>query len=245
VLFEGAELYRVEGKKQETLDKYGHGTPNDWLEKNVYTRYSARGILLMLAIDILLFGLPGITMWAVQMMWIPFFAAGVINGIGHFWGYRNYETPDTSRNVVPWGILIGGEELHNNHHTFASSAKLSVKWWEFDVGWLYIRLLQAVGLAKVREQQGDLQTDADKTQIDKDTLSALVTHRFQLMDRYWREVVLPVFQDEKCKANETSQQNLFRHGRKLLVLEDMMINDKTKSRLQALIKDSTAFTYLA
>ncbi|MCW5616357.1 MAG: fatty acid desaturase, partial [Rhodocyclaceae bacterium] len=141
VLWQGAELYREEAQNQETLDRYGHGTPNDWLERNIYERNTV-GIALMLVIDVVLFGAVGLTIWAVQMAWIPFWAAGVVNGVGHFWGYRNYDCADAATNLVPWGILIGGEELHNNHHSFATSAKLSARWYEFDIGWMYIRILE-------------------------------------------------------------------------------------------------------
>lgn len=151
VLLRGAELYKIEAAKQETLDKFGHGTPDDWMERNIYSKFSWQGVGLMLIIDVFLFGGIGATVWAVQMLWIPITAAGVINGIGHFWGYRNYDCEDASTNIVPWGILIGGEELHNNHHTYATSAKLSNKWYEFDIGWMYICALSSLGLAKVKK----------------------------------------------------------------------------------------------
>ena len=150
VLFEGAELYRMEAKNEETLLRYGRGTPNDWIERNLYSHYCKTGIGMLLLVDIILFGWIGITVWAVQMMWIPFFAAGIINGVGHYWGYRNFNTPDNSRNIFPWGILIGGEELHNNHHENGSSAKFSSRWWEFDIGWMYIKILEFFGLATVK-----------------------------------------------------------------------------------------------
>ena len=149
VLFKGAKLYRIEARNTATLKKYGHGTPDDWLERNLYSKHDTLGIGIMLAIDIFLFGPIGLIMWGVQMVWIPFFAAGVINGVGHYWGYRNFASNDTSTNIVPWGILIGGEELHNNHHAYVTSAKLSNKWWEFDIGWVYIRALEILGLATV------------------------------------------------------------------------------------------------
>ena len=157
VLWQGAELYRAESRNVETLDKYGLGTPDDWIERNVYTRFSWQGVGLMLAVNLVLFGPIGATIWAVQMAWIPFFAAGVINGIGHYWGYRNYAAADTSRNIVPWGILIGGEELHNNHHAYGSSAKFSSRWWELDIGWLYVRTLSALKLATIRKVAPKLQ----------------------------------------------------------------------------------------
>jgi stearoyl-CoA desaturase (delta-9 desaturase) len=151
VLLEGAELYRAESKNAQTMEKYGHGTPDDWLEHKLYSKYSALGISMMLIIDLALFGILGLSVWAVQMLWIPITAAGIINGIGHYWGYRNYDCNDAATNVFPLGILIGGEELHNNHHTFGTSAKLSSKWYEFDIGWMYIRILESCGLAKVKK----------------------------------------------------------------------------------------------
>jgi len=150
VLLEGYELYAKEAANEETLRRYGKGTPNDWIELNLYSRFPNLGIIIMLVVNVVLFGPIGITMWAVQMVWIPIMAAGVINGVGHYWGYRNKETPDASKNVLPWGILIGGEELHNNHHAYPVSAKLSLKWYEFDIGWFYIRILETIGLAHVR-----------------------------------------------------------------------------------------------
>ncbi len=183
VLWEGAELYQIEAKNQETLDRYGHGTPDDWLERNVYTRNEI-GIGLMLVINLVLFGPMGLTIWAVQMMWIPLFAAGVINGIGHYWGYRNFDCADASRNLVPWGILIGGEELHNNHHSFATSAKLSARWYEFDIGWMYIRLLQFVGLATPKKVIPLPKFGAARQVPDGEMLSVIITHRYDVMTRY-------------------------------------------------------------
>ena len=151
VLLEGAELYRAEAKVAETLEKYGHGTPDDWMERNVYSRHSAMGVALMMIINIALFGPIGLTIWAVQMAWMPIMAAGIINGVGHYWGYRNFACEDASTNILPWGILIGGEELHNNHHAYGTSARLSNKWYEFDIGWLYIKLMTYVGLATIRK----------------------------------------------------------------------------------------------
>lgn len=156
VLFAGTELYRVEAKNKETLAQYGQGTPDDWLERNLYSHHCKIGIGTLFIVDITLFGMIGITVWAIQMMWIPFFAAGVINGVGHYWGYRNFETHDNSTNIFPWGILIGGEELHNNHHQFASSAKFSNEWWEFDIGWLYIKLLEWMNLARVKRVHSEI-----------------------------------------------------------------------------------------
>ncbi len=181
VLFEGTELYRREAKDTATLERYGHGTPDDGLERHLYAKRSGRGIGLMLIIDLLLFGPIGLTLWAVQMLWVPFFAAGVINGIGHSWGYRNFATNDTSKNIVPWGFLICGEELHNNHHAYATSAKLSSQWWEFDLGWLYIRALETLGLAGVRRMAPKIRFDPTKRRCDAGTVMAVITHRYQVL----------------------------------------------------------------
>ncbi|HUN93134.1 MAG TPA: fatty acid desaturase [Burkholderiaceae bacterium] len=188
VLWTGAELYMAEAKNNETLQRYGHGTPNDWLEHHVYSRFTWHGVALMLGIDLILFGIGGLAVWAIQMIWIPFFAAGVINGIGHFWGYRNFECVDASTNISPWGILIGGEELHNNHHTHPTSAKLSSKWYEFDLGWTYIRILQAVGLAKVLRVAPVPRVVEPARRVDLDTLQAVIANRYDLLARYTREL---------------------------------------------------------
>ena len=184
VMWRGAELYKEEAAKPETLAKYGLGTPDDWLERNVYSRFSWQGVGLMLAIDLMLFGALGLAIWGVQMLWIPFWAAGVVNGIGHYWGYRNFAPSDTSTNIVPWGIVIGGEELHNNHHAYGSSAKFSSRWWEFDLGWLYIRTLSAVRLATVRKVAPKLQFAGPKPTPDLVTLQAVITHRYAVATSY-------------------------------------------------------------
>ncbi len=188
VLTEGAELYRVETKNLDTLARYGHGTPDDWLERNLYTRFSWQGVGLMLVVNVALFGVIGLTIWAVQMAWIPITAAGIINGLGHYWGYRNFEAVDASTNVSPWGILIGGEELHNNHHTYPTSAKLSVKPYEFDIGWLYIRCLEIIGLAKVRKTVPLLVLGDVKPVADEKTLEAIIAHRYEVMATFAREM---------------------------------------------------------
>jgi stearoyl-CoA desaturase (delta-9 desaturase) len=186
VLLQGSELYRAEAANAETLAKYGHGTPNDWLERNVYARFTFHGVAVMLITDVALFGAIGATVWAVQMLWIPVTAAGIINGLGHWWGYRNFEAPDASTNVSPIGLIIGGEELHNNHHTYPTSAKLSVKPYEFDIGWGYIRALQLLGLATVRKVPPRLELGAIKSVADDKTLEALIANRYEVMARYAR-----------------------------------------------------------
>ncbi len=188
VLLTGSELYRAESKVQDTLDKYGHNTPDDWLERNLYTRFSWQGVGLMLIINLALFGAIGATIWAVQMAWIPITAAGIINGIGHYWGYRNFEAADASTNISPWGIIIGGEELHNNHHTYPTSAKLSVKPFEFDIGWGYIRMLEMVGWAKVRKTAPQLKLGAMKPVADAKTLEAIIANRYEVMAKYARNL---------------------------------------------------------
>jgi stearoyl-CoA desaturase (delta-9 desaturase) len=188
VLLEGAELYRAESKNLETMQKYGHGTPDDWIERNLYTKYSWQGVALLLILNVILFGAKGITVWAVQMLWIPITAAGIINGIGHYWGYRNYDCPDASTNIFPWGILIGGEELHNNHHTFGTSAKLSSKWYEFDIGWMYIRMMEIIGLAKVKKVAPEPKFAEAKHTIDMETLQAVIANRYDVMAKYTRSL---------------------------------------------------------
>jgi stearoyl-CoA desaturase (delta-9 desaturase) len=188
VFWQGAELYRAECKNLDTLSRYGHGTPDDWIERNLYTRFSWQGVGLMLIIDVALFGVLGLSVWAVQMAWIPITAAGIINGIGHYWGYRNFEAVDASTNVSPWGILIGGEELHNNHHTYPTSAKLSVKPYEFDIGWLYIRCMEMVGLAKVRKTPPQLVLGAVKPVADEHTLEGIIAHRYEVMATFAKEM---------------------------------------------------------
>jgi stearoyl-CoA desaturase (delta-9 desaturase) len=188
VLTEGAELYRAETKNLDTLARYGHGTPDDWIERNLYTRFSWQGVGVMLVINVALFGVIGLTIWAVQMAWIPITAAGIINGLGHYWGYRNFEAADASTNVSPWGILIGGEELHNNHHTYPTSAKLSVKPYEFDIGWLYIRCLEMAGLAKVRKTSPHMVLGMVKPVADEQTLEAIIANRYEVMATFAREM---------------------------------------------------------
>ncbi|HEX6004581.1 MAG TPA: fatty acid desaturase [Burkholderiales bacterium] len=188
VLWEGTELYRKESKNAETLERFGHGTPDDWIERHLYTRHSVLGVGILLVSNVALFGFIGLTIWAVQMVWIPFFAAGVINGIGHFWGYRNFQPEDASRNIVPWGILIGGEELHNNHHAYASSARLSNRWFEFDIGWLYIRTMEVLGLARVKKVAPKVKLVPEKTHCDLATVQAIVTHRYEVLAKYAKTV---------------------------------------------------------
>ena len=237
VLLQGAELYREEARNQETLDKYGVGTPDDWVERHLYTSRTIWGPAAMLFINIFLFGPIGITIWAVQMLWIPVWAAGVINGLGHWWGYRNYETKDASTNIFPLGILIGGEEFHNNHHTYANSAKLSSKWWELDIGWVYIQLLVLLRLAKVNKVAPMPAFGADKARVDMETLRAIVTNRFQIMARYYANVTFPVFKDELRKA-DTSCRHALKRAKRVLIKEESLLDEDARDRLKHALNSS-------
>lgn len=226
VLLKGGELYRKEAANKETIERYGQGTPNDKLEA-FYKRFSKTGIVLMLLINVILFGVPGLAMWAIQMAWNPLAAAGIVNGIGHFVGYRNFECPDASRNVLPWGILIGGEELHNNHHTYPTSAKLSVKWWEFDLGWGYIRLFEILGLAKVKRLPPVPALVPGKANIDMETVKAVLVNRFQVMARYSKDVIMPIFQQEAAKGSDP----VLKKAKGLLIREASLLDMTAKQRL--------------
>jgi stearoyl-CoA desaturase (Delta-9 desaturase) len=237
VFFEGAELYRVESKKPETLSKYGHGLPNDWLERNVYYgRFSVYGVSLLLPLQFLLFGPIGVTIWAIQMIWIPLHAAGGINGIGHYWGYRNYESADDSTNLIPWAFWIGGEELHNNHHAYPSSAKFSIKPWEFDIGWMYVRILSALGLAKVKKVAPEPMIDSAKQHIDMETLRAIIRSKMHVMADYANRVIEPVLKEEHSKVEQGKA--LFRQAKRALILESSRMNEKYRAHLEKALADS-------
>ncbi|MBM3384707.1 MAG: acyl-CoA desaturase [Betaproteobacteria bacterium] len=191
VLWLGVVLYVKESYHPETMERYGHGTPEDWVERNLYARHAILGLFLMGAVNIALFGLvPGALIQITQIVWIPFWAAGVINGIGHFWGYRNWDVPapDASRNISPWGILIGGEELHNNHHAFPASAKFALKWYEFDLGWIYIKALESLGLATVKKVAPTPRFSEPKPVCDHNTLQAVIANRYDVLARYARSL---------------------------------------------------------
>jgi stearoyl-CoA desaturase (delta-9 desaturase) len=237
VFWEGAELYRKESKNVATLERYGTGTPDDWMERNVYTRHSTWGITAMLITNLVLFGPLGLTIWALQMAWIPFFAAGVVNGIGHYWGYRNFEVKDASRNIIPIGFFIGGEELHNNHHAFATSAKFSTKWWEVDMGWVVIRSLQFLGLAKPKRKVPEPKMLASKDHIDTDTIKALITYRLQVLSRYTREVILPMLSDERKRAGSKADSALLRRAGTVLVRDSAIMAPSQKRRLATVLEN--------
>ena len=239
VFWEGAELYRAESKNLETMSKYGHGTPTDWIERHLYTKYSWLGVVLLFFINFALFGVIGISVWAVQMMWIPVTAAGIINGIGHYWGYRNYDCADAATNIIPFGILIGGEELHNNHHTYATSAKLSSKWYEFDIGWAYIRGLEMLGLAKVKKLAPEPKFSHGKLEADFDTLQSVIANRYDVMAKYaksikhaWKEEL------EHLKDKAQLEARFLKSSRKLMQREPAKLADAHHEQLSELFQHS-------
>ncbi|BAN52088.1 MULTISPECIES: delta-9 fatty acid desaturase DesA [Pseudomonas] len=239
VLRKGAELYREEARNPETLRIYGKNCPDDWIERNLYSRYKLGGIALMAVIDLLLFGTIGITIWAVQMMWIPFWAAGVVNGLGHALGYRNFECRDAATNLVPWGIVIGGEELHNNHHTYPNSAKLSVKRWEFDMGWAWIRLFCLLRLAKVQRVAPIAHRVAGKASLDMDTAMAILNNRFQIMAQYRKLVIGPLVKQELARV-DASVRHHFRRAKRLLSRETSLLEDRHHVRIESMLAHSQA-----
>ena len=242
LLLTGVELYRVEAENKETLVKYGHNTPDDWVERNVYSRFTWQGVGLMLIINLLLFGGIGLTVWAIQMAWIPVMATGIINGIGHWWGYRNFESGDASRNVSPWGVLIGGEELHNNHHTYPTSAKFSIKPYEFDVGWMYIRGMEMVGLAKVKKVPPKLALGGVRAVADDKTLEAVIANRYEVMARYAAELKRAAGAEvERLKAQGTpdvARLKQMRVAQAWLHRDDDKIPHRVKPCLAAALSES-------
>jgi stearoyl-CoA desaturase (delta-9 desaturase) len=231
VVWRTAELYRSEAKNGHTISRFGHGTPDDWLERNLYSRFSWQGVALMLIINVTLFGVLGLTVWAVQMAWIPITAGSIINGVGHFWGYRNFEPADASRNIVPWGILIGGEELHNNHHTYPTSAKLSVKAYEFDLGWVYIRWLQKMGWAKVKKLPPKVRFDSSRSLTDGDTLEALIAHRYEIMARYAREIRKAVREELVALKTINADTTVLTSARRWLHRDDERVPETVRAHL--------------
>ncbi len=235
VMLEGAELYREETRNKETLEKFGRGTPDDWLERNIYLRFPFGGIIFMFVANLLFFGVPGITIFAIQMMSMPVFAAGIINGVGHHSGYRNFECDDAATNIVPWGLLIGGEELHNNHHAFPTSAKFSIRRWEFDIGWLYIRLFSLFGLAKVNRvaPQPIIEPTPD-SELDVENLRAIIVNRMHVLRDYTKQVTLPVFQTEQAMASGNAA---FKRAKKLLIRRPTLLDENAMERLGNLLSE--------
>ncbi len=246
VVTQGAELYRVESKRPETMEKYGLGTPDDWIERNVYSKFSWQGVGLMLVIDLALFGPIGATIWAVQMAWIPFHAAGIINGVGHYWGYRHYAVNDTSTNITPIAFWIGGEELHNNHHAFPTSARFSMRWYEFDLGWLYINILQFFGLAVVKKVAPRPRFDATKAVCDGETLQAVIAHRYEIVTKY-AKTLRSTCQEEiaKLRANGRTPLSTMREGKAVRNFRHWLRSDaeqlsaENRASLQETLKHSS------
>ena len=236
VLFGGVFLYMKESSNAQTMVQYGKGTPDDWLERNVYARSPVLGIMLTLAIDVALFGvLPGAVIWGVQMIWIPFWAAGVINGVGHFVGYRSFACEDASTNLIPWGIFIGGEELHNNHHAYATSAKLSNKWYEFDIGWMYIRIMEIVGMAQVKKVAPRRRLVAARSEVDEHTLHAVITHRYDVLSKYLKS--LRRIATEECDELKMSASEN-RTFKRLLRLDKGDMSDANRAKLATFVDRS-------
>jgi stearoyl-CoA desaturase (Delta-9 desaturase) len=240
VLWRGVFLYVKEARKAATLERYGHGTPDDWLERNVYSKFQIVGLTLMGAADVVLLGLvPGILIFVTQMVWIPFWAAGVINGIGHYWGYRSWPTPDASTNIVAFGLLIGGEELHNNHHAYPTSAKLSVKWYEFDIGWLYIRLLEAAGMARVKHIAPVPRLGAAKPVVDPQTLQAIIACRYAVLAQYGRSL-RRVYREELTKLRRFAPHDALalQTVEPWLDRDERLLRDNERARLAELLPKS-------
>jgi stearoyl-CoA desaturase (delta-9 desaturase) len=242
VLWGGVFLYAKESRQRETLERFGHGTPDDWIERNLYSRFTLTGVTLMGLIDVALFGIvPGALVFLVQMVWIPFWAAGVINGIGHYWGYRSWDTPDASRNIVPFGILIGGEELHNNHHAYASAAKLSNKWYEIDAGWLYIRILEALGLAQVKKLPPKPRLAAAKAVVDFETLQAVIANRYDVLARYAKSL-RKTYAEELGKLKRFAPQDAepLRRIRHWLARDERRLAEPERAKLAQVLAKSKA-----
>ncbi len=233
VFWQGVELYREARADRPSIEQYGKGAPDDWIERHLYTPHANLGPTALLFINFALFGLPGVALWAIQMAWIPFWAAGVVNGLGHWWGYRNFESADTSTNLTPWGVWIGGEELHNNHHAFPSSARFSMRRWEFDIGWAAIKGLEKVGLAKVLRVAPSLDIRPNITAPDTETLRALLSHRFQAMTDYQRNVLKPALREEAAAAGARLRELLPRRMRKGLVDDGRWLKPDAREQLQA------------
>ena len=236
VFWRGVELYREARTLRADIDQYGRGAPDDWIERHLYTPHANLGPAVLFFVNLLLFGLPGVALWAIQMAWIPFWAAGVVNGLGHWWGYRNFESADTSTNLTPWAFWIGGEELHNNHHAFPSSARFSMRRWEFDIGWAAIRGLQAVKLAKVLRVAPSMDVRPNIAVPDAETLKALLSHRFQAMTDYQRNVFVPALREEAAFAGAKLRKLLPRRMRRGLVNDGRWLKPACRAELNSWVE---------
>ncbi|EDY86334.1 stearoyl-CoA-9-desaturase [gamma proteobacterium HTCC5015] len=237
VMWQGAELYRDASEDESIVARYGHGTPTDWLERHLYQRKTT-GVILLLLVFMALFGPAGIILWAIQMAWIPFHAAGLINGLGHHWGYRNWECPDAATNISPWGFWIGGEELHNNHHAFPSSAKFSAKPWEFDIGWVWIRCLETVGLAEVRKTLPKPIVEAGKEHLDADSVRAILRSKMHVMAAYANSVIKPVLREERERAGDAMRRQYAR-AKRALIRDEQRLSERQQGRLQRTLESNS------
>ncbi|RZA20629.1 MAG: acyl-CoA desaturase [Lysobacteraceae bacterium] len=235
VLWKGADMYRESRLDRASIEQYGKGSPDDWIECNLYTRHATLGVVLLLVASFVLFGAKGVAVWAIQMAWIPFWAAGVINGLGHWWGYRNFETTDTATNLTPWAFWVGGEELHNNHHAFPSSAKFALRRFEFDIGWAAIKLFESVGLAKVLRVAPSLDVRPNIAMPDTETVKALLACRFQAMTDYQRKVLVPALREEAAVAGAKLRALLPRKLRKGIADDGRWLKPDAREQLQAWI----------
>ncbi|MGO4551017.1 acyl-CoA desaturase [Lysobacter sp. 2RAF19] len=232
VFWRGVELYREARGDRESIEKYGKGCPEDWIERKVYTPHATMGPTLLLFISFALFGIPGVAVWAIQMLWIPFWAAGVVNGLGHWWGYRNFETTDTATNLTPWGVWIGGEELHNNHHAFPSSAKFALRKFEVDIGWAVIKFFESIGMAKVLRVAPTLDVRPNINVPDTETIKALLAHRFQAMTDYQRNVLKPALKEEAQATGSKLRAMLPRQLRKGLSDDGRWLKPDARQQMQ-------------
>jgi len=242
VLWGGVFLYVKESYNKETMERYGHGTPEDWLERNIYSRFSILGLTIMGATNVVLFGpVPGMLILLTQIVWIPFWAAGVINGIGHFWGYRNWSTEDASTNMIPWGFVIGGEELHNNHHAYATSAKFSNKWHEIDLGWLYIRVLRALGLAQVKKVAPTPKFAEAKSVVDLETLQAVITHRYDVLAKYAKSLRATYAEEvKKLRRFAPQDAHMLQSLKRRLHIDEKTLPETERLKLAEVLKKSSA-----
>lgn len=243
VLFHGVTLYTAERKNQETMEKYGQGTPNDWIERNIYTRFHYLGIVLLAFMNIALFGVIGLLVYAIQMLWIPFFAAGVINGIGHFFGYRNYRTDDSSRNITRFGFFIFGEELHNNHHAFPSSSKFAHRKGEHDIGWYVILLMNKLGLCKIKKVVPELLVDEQTDDFNGETVKAILTHKFNVLQVYIKDVIKPNLANEYANASKAFNKRIkkFTHN---LSLDPQFLKTDIKAKWNSYFEESKTLNTL-
>ena len=232
VMWKGADMYREARLDRASIEQYGKGCPDDWIERNLYTRFATLGVVLLLIVSFVLFGAKGVAVWAIQMAWIPFWAAGVINGLGHWWGYRNFETTDTATNLTPWGVWVGGEELHNNHHAFPSSAKFALRRFEFDIGWAAIKLLQWLRMAKVLRVAPSLNLRPNINVPDAETMKALLAHRFQAMTDYQRNVLKPALREEAAAAGAKLRAMLPRKLRKGMVDDGRWLKPEAREQMR-------------